>query len=386
MALLSRGEEGLKLRILRIITRLNVGGPALQVATLIRDLRGQVCEHLVVSGVCEDDEELFQFDPELREFVKELEVFSKNSSLLDDFRTLIKIRKLIKTFRPNILHTHLSKAGVLGRFAALTVHPRPKIVHTFHGHLLFGYFSTRKVNLIVFIEKLLSKFTDRLVAVGEKVKDDLLRYGIGSETKFTVIPPGFEIRESDLQITRNQLGLSNDSFVCIWLGRLTQIKSPERILEVAQILRTEKVNIEILVLGGGEELERLRNESAVRHLPIRFLGWKHNPEDYLKICDALLLTSKNEGMPTSIIQAQLLGKPVLATDVGSVSETIIQGETGTVSQYNSQLFAEVLAFWSVNKSEYERLSRNARAFSKANFSSAHLLNNHLELYRELLSD
>lgn len=372
------------IRVMRIIARMNVGGPAIQVTTLSKGLDKEIFHQELITGFCEEGEadylETNQID------LSEIRVNGLGRSLkpLDDLRALFKIRSLIKTFRPHIIHTHTAKAGVLGRFASLWFDPKIIRIHTFHGHLLYGYFAKWKTSFVIFLEKLLAYKTDILIAVGEKVRDELLSAGIGKISQYSIFPPGFTVKSPQGILTRGDLNIPKDSFCCAWIGRLVDIKKPDRILEIVRTTNRISMNIHFLVIGGGPHLERLKELSDLESLPITFLGWRNDIEELIYVCDVMLLTSENEGTPISLIQAQRLGKPVISTDVGSVKEVMINGKTGFAVSYDAQLFAERILDLKENPDTYRSFSNAAKDFSNERFSESRLIRDHEKLYRELI--
>ena len=223
--------------------------------------------------------------------------------------------------------THTAKAGVIGRLTALIAAPKAKRVHTFHGHLLHGYFSKWKTKVVIFIEKMLAYITNTILTVGNKVKDDLLNAGIGKTTNMKVTFPGLLVESSTnpLEI-RKSLNLSKDEIILIFVGRLTHIKRPDRLINAYRMASNSTLNMTLLVVGDGE----LKSDCEVQSvgLNIRFLGWRTNVYDLMKASDIAILTSDNEGMPITLIEAAHLGLPTISTDVGSVSDVVLHAETG----------------------------------------------------------
>ena len=178
-----------KIRILRIISRMNIGGPAVQISGLMRGLDSRDFEHILLTGHCESDESdyLVSVAPDVGAI--RINGLGRSLNLIADLRAFIRILKVIREFRPDIIHTHTAKAGVLGRIASIASGHSSIRVHTFHGHLLNGYFSQRTTQLVIIIEKFLALFTHSLITVGENVCNDLIKVGIGRIEKFVVIPP-----------------------------------------------------------------------------------------------------------------------------------------------------------------------------------------------------
>jgi len=259
--------------------------------------------------------------------------FGRDPSPTADARALFEIRRQMADFRPHIVHTHTAKAGVLGRLAAMTCRPRPATVHTFHGHVLQGYFSPRATRLIVGAEAALARATTRLVAEGVHVRDDLLAAGIGRADQFVVVAPGISLPEMpSRESARRSLDLHPDQPVVAFVARLTPIKRPDRFAEVAIAIAARHPDARFLVAGEGELLRELRGQLAPLEGRVVFVGFRPDVETVYAAADTVVLTSDNEGMPYSLVEAALAGRPVVATNVGSVREVVIDGETGFVTE------------------------------------------------------
>jgi len=374
-----------KIRVLRIIARMNIGGPAIQVTTLMNYLPEDEVNQLLLTGTCEEGEADYLDFNQIGLNRKKIPGLGRRVSLFNDFTALLEIRRVIKNFDPDILHTHTFKAGFLGRVAALSFKERPFLVHTFHGHLLNGYLGATKLGILKIIERSLARRTDVLVSVGEKVKNELLEVGIGKHKKFEVVPPGFPIAESNLNLTR-WLQQSSEKFTCAWIGRIVEVKAPERVLEIARHLSHKKSNVQFLIAGDGPLRKKIQSQSESDSLPIRFLGWAGDVPALLKEVNLLILTSLNEGTPLSIIEAQRLGKPVIATDVGSVSEVVSDGKSGYVLDFDAAEFADLILSFSVNRAKLEEFSNEAIRFSGEKFAPERLAKDYLRIYKELIAN
>lgn len=354
----------------------------MQITTLMQNLPEHEFHQLLLYGECESNEIDFLEKHQIGIPSIKVKKLGRSISVIQDLSALYTIWKAIRKFKPDIVHTHTFKAGFLGRLATLPLFKRPIVIHTYHGHLLHGYFGTLKTKVIVHLESYLASISTVLIAVGEKVKLDLLANGIGTSAKFRVIRPGFNLTKT-LKIDRIELGIEESDFVCAWVGRLTDIKKPHRILELAQELRNrETKQVKFLIIGDGELKNDLERDAISRSLPIIFLGWRINAIDYVEMSDILISTSENEGTPISIIEAQMLGKPVIATDVGSVNEVMIPGETGFLMKFDTRAFCEKILYLMENPLQYAKFQSSAKKFAKAEFSTEHFISIHRELYRE----
>lgn len=320
-----------RLRVMRVIARMNVGGPAVQVLGLLRGLDPERYEQRLYTGHVEEHEADHhqRCAPGLPAY--RIAALGRRVRPADDLRALAELVTAIRQFRPHIVHTHTAKAGTLGRLAA-TIARVPARVHTFHGHLLHGYFSRPATRLVIGVERRLAARTHRLVAVGAQVRDDLLAAGIGRPGQFVVIAPGTTLNDPpERAAARDRLGLPRDRPVVVSVGRITAIKRPDRLVAVAREVRDQVPGVVFAVFGGGDRLAELR--AAARELPdtLRLYGWRTDVETVYAAADLALLTSDNEGMPMSLIEAGLAGVPAVATRVGSVAEVVRDGRTGLLA-------------------------------------------------------
>lgn len=372
---------------MRIIARMNVGGPAVQVSGLMRGLNSFDFEHRLYTGFCAEDEAdyLDLVATDLK--ASRIEGFGRRLNITEDVKAFVTLVKEIRRFKPHIIHTHTAKAGFLGRFASLVSFHPSILVHTFHGHLLNGYFGTFRRALVVLVEKSLATITVELLAVGEQVRKDLLNAGIGNLRKFGLMPPGIEIGKKQNRVISQELfGLNSSKLQCAYIGRVTKIKRPDRFLDVVSEIKKRGIGIEFFIAGDGELMETCRERISDEHLPVRILGWQGEIERVLSAADMVLLTSDNEGMPLSLIQAGMMGLPVVTTRVGSVSEVVLDGKTGFVTNLDVQAISDALERLAASRALRTRMGAAAREFTLANFGVKQLIKNHEELYKRLLSN
>jgi glycosyltransferase involved in cell wall biosynthesis len=342
MADTRRTHSTAPVRVLRVIARLNVGGPALQATVLSDGLDPVQFEQRIVAGVVgpEEADHVALRAPHLQ--VQTIPGLGRSPRPADDVLALIALTRVIRDFRPHIVHTHTAKAGVLGRLAAWSCGV-PATVHTYHGHLLHGYFSPAVRHGVVLTERTLARKTTRLVAVGRQVRDDLVAAGIGRSGQYTVVPPGLCLPPGPERAeARAILGLPAVGPVVAFVARLTSIKRPERFLELSASLAPRHPDAIFVVVGGGAMLAELRSKAANAGLPIRFLGWRADVETVYAASDLVVLTSDNEGMPVSLIEASLAGRPCVTTRVGSAGEVVVDGETGFVTDLNVAALADAV--------------------------------------------
>ena len=375
------------IRVMRIIARMNVGGPAVQVSGLMRGFSSTEFDHRLYTGFCAADEADYLDTVATDVTATRIDGFGRRVSLGGDVKSFLRLVKEIRTFKPHIIHTHTAKAGFLGRIASI-VSFQPSIrIHTFHGHLLNGYFGTFKRSLVVLAEKILAMFTHQLLAVGDKVKKDLLAAGIGKSKKFTLMPPGLKIDELPNKSEALKFySLSTQTLQCAFIGRVTQIKRPDRFLDVVSEIKKRGVFLEFFMAGDGELLEGCRERIAREDLPVKVLGWQSEIEKVLAAADLVVLTSDNEGTPLSLIQAGMAGLPVVTTRVGSVPEVVLDGVTGTITNLDVQEIADALEAL-VNSNELQvQMGAAAQKFTLANFGVERLVKDHEELYKKLFAN
>jgi glycosyltransferase involved in cell wall biosynthesis len=375
------------IRVMRIIARMNVGGPAVQVSGLMRGMDPIEFDHRLFTGFCSADEADY-LDTVARDVtVIRIAGFGRRVSLASDIKAFISIVREIQRFKPNVIHTHTSKAGFLGRIASI-ISLQPSIrVHTFHGHLLSGYFGPVKTWLVVLAEKVLALFTHELLAVGTKVRQDLLDAGIGSLDKFGVMPPGLAISPLPPKgESRESFGIVSTKLQFAFIGRVTQIKRPDRFLDVVSEVKSRDIKVDFFIAGDGELMEMCRERISREDLPVKILGWQSDIEKVLSAADAVILTSDNEGTPLSLIQAGMAGLPVVTTNVGSVSEIVLNDTTGIITSLNVNEIASAIEKL-VNDSQLrDQLGANAQQFTAAYFGVQRLVNDHEELYKKLIAD
>lgn len=374
------------IRVMRIIARMNVGGPAVQVSGLMRGFNTVDFDHRLFTGYCAADEADYLETVATDVQAIRIDGFGRRVSLGGDVKAFISLISEIRSFKPHVIHTHTAKAGFLGRIASI-ISLQPSIrVHTFHGHLLNGYFGSFKRSLVVMAEKILAMFTDQLLAVGDKVRQDLLNVGIGKKEKFGLMPPGLVINKLPTKDeSLKSFGLSNSRIQCAFIGRITQIKRPDRFLDVVSEVKKRGIDLDFFMAGDGELLEGCRKRISEQDLPVTVLGWQSDIEKVLSAADIVVLTSDNEGTPLSLIQAGMAGLPVVTTNVGSVPEIVLEGVSGFVTHLDVQEIANALEKLATDKALRERLGLAAQEFTLANFGVERLVHDHEELYKKLLA-
>ncbi|MFC1804499.1 glycosyltransferase [Candidatus Omnitrophota bacterium] len=318
-----------KIKVLRIIARLNIGGPAIHTILLTEGLDLSRFESILVSGSISKAEGDMSYYADKKQ-VKPLVVprLRRELSLFNDIAALRSIYRIIKAQEPDIVHTHTAKAGALGRLAAIIYNflnrkKRVKIVHTFHGHVLRGYFGRFKSRIFIFIERFLGMFTDIIVTVSASVARELLDLEICKKAKIKVIPLGFELDEL-LAIPPETNGGSIVNIGII--GRLVPVKNHRLFLEAAAKLLKDKqyLNLRFKIVGDGELRDELEGCACRLGIASRveFLGWKMELAKVYSVLEVVVLTSINEGTPVSLIEAMASARPVVSTEAGGVRDLL----------------------------------------------------------------
>jgi glycosyltransferase involved in cell wall biosynthesis len=373
-----------RIRVLRVIARMNVGGPALVVCTLARQLDPERFEQRVLAGSLDPDEadylELRGRDVE----VVRVPGLGRAPSPVDDARALTAIWQEVRRFRPDIVHTHTAKAGFLGRSAALLGGARAR-VHTFHGHLLRGYFSPRVTQAVVLAERALARTTTRLLTEGERVRDELLAAGIGRPAQYVVVPPCIELPPAPPRAeARRLLQLPESAPVVAYVARLTQVKRPDRFADVAHRLASRFAEARFVVAGDGHLMEELRRLVAPIGDRVHFLGWTPDIAAVYAAADVTVLTSDNEGMPVSLIEAAAVGCPAVTTRVGSADEVVIDGVTGYVTSADPDAIADAVGRLLADADLRDRMSAAAMARAQDRFSRDRLVQGITDIYEEIV--
>lgn len=426
MSRLARAEKmEERIKICRIVTRLNIGGPARQAVFLSRALNGDRYDTCLVTGVPEAGEGDMGYlaaQHGLQRYV--VPQLRRPLHPWRDLRAFWGVWRLLRREQPLILHTHTAKAGALGRCAGWLYNltgrmrhrhrPRLVMVHTFHGHVLAGYFGTMTTKLFTWIERQLARVTDRIVVVSEAAKQDLVARRIGQPERITVIPLGFDLRallnaeqrQGMFRAAHRLEGLPLVGFV----GRLVPIKQPGLLLRAAARLKAQAPipagRVRYVFVGDGElraSLEELARSLGLA-CEVLFLGWQRDLVEVYADLDVVCLTSLNEGLPAALIEAMAAGKPVVATDVGGVREllgaTPPQARTTGVPPAEFEVadrgilvgpsdaagFAKALACVLEQAELRRRLGAAGRAYVRERFTEDRLRLDVERLYQELMRE
>lgn len=325
-------------RLLRIITRMNIGGPATHVVLANTGLEERGWETLLLFGTVEPDEA----EVDLRNVsmpMQRIPSLARPINPLADVRAAAAIASAVRRYRPHVIHTHLAKAGQLGRGVGLLT-SRAVRVHTFHGTLFGGYFGSVASGAIVRAERFLGHRSHAVVALSDRQRDELVEQRIAPPSRIRIVPLGLDLarfapaRDAAARgAARSKLGIPDDVLVVAAIGRLVPIKRLDRLIDAFGILARRVPSARLYLVGDGSEREALRARAAAAGLDERvaFVGWSAETPDWYAASDVVALTSDREGTPLALIEAAAAGRPVVATDVGGVADVVADGLTGFIA-------------------------------------------------------
>ncbi|HDZ76730.1 MAG TPA: glycosyltransferase family 1 protein [Candidatus Omnitrophica bacterium] len=390
-------EINKKIKVLRMIAMLNIGGPTINAVLLTGGLDKERFESMLVVGrisESEGDMSYFARDRNIEPVV--IPQLRREIDPIADVIAFYKIYKLILKFQPDIIHTHTAKAGTLGRAAAILFNllhrKKIKLVHTFHGHVLSGYFNKFFTYIFLGIEKILAKFTDRIIAISETLKSNILSLQIGNSDKIKVVHLGFELDKFyDIP-----LRVDNDLTIGI-VGRLVSIKNHRMLLDVIRLMLDKQMlqaGQRFSIIGDGElkdELKRYVDKLGIAD-KVNFFGWQNDLVKVYRDIDIVALTSINEGTPVSLIEALASSRPVIATDVGGVRDIIGEklypeiSDRGILVKSNDiNGFADGLSLLLKNRQLRHSLGASGRQFVQSEFNNKRLIKNTEMVYNAVLN-
>jgi glycosyltransferase involved in cell wall biosynthesis len=379
-------------RVLRLFSRLNVGGPAIHVVLLTSGLAARGYEtRLLVGTEGEREGNLFDFADKHGVQCARVAGLGREIRPLSDLRALLHLYRIIREFSPQVVHTHTAKAGFLGRVAARLARV-PVIVHTYHGHVLRGYFGPMKTAFYRGLEKALGSASTALVAVSDAVKRDLVDLGVAPAAKIRVIRLGLPLEELAGSLPRGVLrraaAVPDAAPLVGIVGRLAPIKDVGVFIEAAAILRKTHPNVHFAIVGDGEERAALEGLSHRLGLAdrIHFYGWRRDMAGVYGDLDLVVNCSRNEGTPVALIEALAARRPVVATRVGGTPDVLEQGAHGTlVPPGDAQALAEAMGL-ALERGPDSARSRAAQEQVLGIHSAARLMADVDGLYRELLAE
>lgn len=393
-------------KVLRILNRLIVGGPVLNATYLTKFLAPEY-ETLLVVGANDDHEKSADYlAEELGIDYVSVPEMGRAINPYADYKAYRKIKKIIREFQPDIVHTHAAKPGAIGRLAAFTSGV-PAIVHTYHGHVFHSYFNNLKSNLFTSTDRFLAKRSSAIIAISEAQKKELVEeFSIASEDKFRVIPLGLDLdkfqknQAEKRELFRREFDLAEDEIAIGIIGRLVPVKNHALYLKaISHVLKNTSRKIRAFVVGDGET--RLELEELANHLNISFCrtedfepskslvftSWRSDVDTINAGLDIVTLTSFNEGTPVSLIEAQAANKPIVCTKVGGIGDIVLEGRTALLSDVDDETqFCHNLLQLVENDEKRASLGAGSHQFVMKRFSYQRLMSDMGALYEELLAN
>lgn len=319
-------------RVLRVITRMNIGGPARHVLLADHGLRTRGWQTLLAHGEVDAGEKEVSLDEGVDLPMVRVASLRRPIRPIDDARALASLVRLVRRYQPDIIHTHLSKAGLIGRLAAILAHPRARRVHTFHGTVFGNYFGAEATAAIVRAERFLGRHTDLILALSDAQRAELLTYGVAKPDRVAIVPLGLDLRRFgrlSRDEARSLLVIPSDQSVVIAAGRMVSIKRLDRLIDAFALVR-RVCPAHLYLIGDGPERQALEVRAHAKGLEphISFVGWVDEVANWYAAADVIALSSDREGTPLALIEAAAAARPVVASDVGGVADVVGDGETG----------------------------------------------------------
>ena len=395
-----------KIKILRILNRFNVGGPVYNAVYLTKYINTDKFETLLIGGECESYEQSASYilNNEGIKY-KEIRFMRRAINPIYDLIALYKIILIIYKYKPNIIHTHAAKAGLLGRFACLFYPKEIKVIHTYHGNVFDGYFSALKTKIVLVIERSLAKITTKIISISNIQKQDLVnRYKICDEDKVEVIPLGFDLYKFTDDVekkrleSRQEFNIDSETILITIIGRVVPIKNHKLFIDVINYCKSKTtIKIKALVVGDGDSMNSVIDYTKNKSLTysyknsdiqcdVLFTSWRSDIDRILAASDILCLTSINEGTPVSIIESMASNTASICTNVGGVSDIIENGVDGIVSDSDSIKYSENLLNLINNKDIRDKLALNGQIKSLEKYNFNVLVKNIELLYLTLINE
>ena len=393
----------MKIKVLRIMHRINVGGPTYHATYLTKYMNSNLFETRLISGNLDANEKSGKYILDsLNVDVSFVKHMFRKINLFKDFLAFLEIRKIIKDFQPDIIHTHAAKSGSLGRLAAFSQRV-PVVIHTFHGHVFHSYFSNIKTKIFIHIERYLAKKSSKIIAISKLQKDELVNiFKIAKDEKFSIVPLGFDLqrfntdKELKRKYFREEFNIKDDEVAIGIVGRLAKIKNHHLFINAINLLKLNKlVKIRAFIIGDGEELNDLQDLCKKLNLPFNtivdkvfdktlcFTSWKKDMDIVNAGLDIMTLTSFNEGTPVSLIEAQASCLPIVTTNVGGIRDVVYEGKTALISEDNDlEDFSSKLLYCIQNLPLRKKLALAGYEYVKDKFGRRRLVSDIEELYFE----
>ena len=387
--------------VVRIITRLNIGGPSIQATRLTSALDRHGFATTLIHGRLGHGEGDMSYLIEPGARVIYLETLRRPLSPLADLRACWRLFREMQRARPAIVHTHMAKAGMLGRLAATAYNfsrgaaPRARVIHTYHGHVLEGYFSPMMTRIFIALERMLARLSDAIVAISPAIERELRDgFEIGRAGQYRVVPLGFDLSsfaavdDRARGRARHELQLGADASVVSTVGRLTAIKQHRLFLDAVAVAARSQPTLVALIAGDGELRADLEHYAAQLGIAdrVRFLGWRRDLATIYAATDVFLLTSRNEGTPVALIEAMAAGVPGVSTDVGGVKDVIVSPDVGErVADGDAAGLAAAIGRYLSDRDRSRAAGQRARAAVLERYSLDRLVGDITRLYRDVLA-
>lgn len=389
-------------KVLRIINRLNLGGPTYNACYLTKHLAPEF-ETLLVAGMKDESEESSEFIAESMGikplYIKEM---YREINPLNDYKAYKKIKSIIEEFKPDIVHTHAAKSGALGRLAAYNAGV-PVILHTFHGHVFYSYFNPLKTKIFLTIERYLAKKSSTIIAISKKQQEELCEdFKIADHEKFSIVPLGFDLQrfqqnqENHRRVFRAKYGLTENDIAIGIVGRLVPVKNHAFFLEAFLEAKNKTLkSLKAIIVGDGELREEIEHKckslgltfssETAKNVDVLFTSWIKNVETALPGLEIMALTSLNEGTPVSLIEAQAANLPIVSTKVGGIEDVVIENKSALLS-FSGDIgaFAKNLLILSESEKMRNEMSKAGQDFAFERFSYKRLVEDIRALYNSLL--
>ena len=393
-----------KKKILRILNRFNVGGPVYNATYLTKYLNPDLYETLLIGGKPEKHELSADYIlNDLEVPFKELKFMRRSISPLFDLISLIQIIIIIYKFKPHIIHTHASKSGLLGRLASLLYYKKVRLVHTYHGNVLEGYFSNFKNNILIFIERFLAKKSTKIIAISKLQSHDLIyKYKICEKEKIEIVPLGFDLnrftenKSLKREKLRKEFNVHDDTILITIIGRIVPVKNHQLFIDVINYCKNRSSRvIKAIIVGDGSETEKIINyvennnlsysyKDLNKECDVLFTSWRSDIDSVLAASDIVCLTSLNEGTPVSIIESMASETASISTNVGGVSDIIENNISGIVSSKKVNDYGENLLLIIEDDNLRLKLAKKGKSISLKNYNYNKLVFNIESLYQKII--
>ena len=379
-----------RVKIAQVITRLDWSGSPDIIRTICSRLDPEEYDITLITGpTLHFSEKTKEFLNDFKGRVETVSCLKREINIPEDLSALVKLYRLFRRGKFDMVHTHTAKAGFIGRLAARMAGV-PVVIHTPHGHNFYGYFNSLKSGFIIMLERIAAFFADRIVVFTDLEKRDMIKYKICGASRIDVItsgidPAGFDNLKVDAKAKRAQFGIGGDDFIVGMISRLETVKGPEYFIESAKFIAAELPMTKFLVVGDGALKESLMARAARLNIAdkIKFAGWREDIPEILSILDVMVLPSLNEAVGRVLLEAGLSAKPVVATDVGGIPAVLKNGKTGIlVPPMDAGEIAEAVISLLKDAKKRDSMGRAAKAWVRGHFGESEMMSQLQKIYKE----